>query len=406
MEKNSKEISTRLSEIKEEDLATNIFRTCLESEFPVAFWKLPGSDQRQVLVEFTSHLSPVKLSLDSTHSGFAFAPFVNPGNKNTLLIKPDFYYNFTNQQLTLNNSFEKEKFITKFLTSISGSNPTADITHLPKSTSSDSANKDQYKNTVTQALKAIQENEFKKVVLARKKGIALPENFDPVKAFDHLCKDQFNSFVSLVFIPQTGLWIGASPELLVSINKQNIFKTTSLAGTQKFQEGEELSNAVWTQKEIEEQALVSRYIISCFKTIRLREYEEDGPKTVRAGNMIHLQTDFLVDINEVNFSDLGTVMLDLLHPTSAVCGMPKEGALTFINSQEQLDRKFYSGFIGPVNIDHESHIFVNIRCAEIGSKNATLYSGAGITAGSNPDKEFDETELKMGMMESILNFEF
>jgi isochorismate synthase len=159
---------------------------------------------------------------------------------------------------------------------------------------------------------------------------------------------------------------------------------------------------VWTQKEIEEQALVSRYIINCFKAIRLREFEEDGPRTVHAGNLIHLKTSFSVNLEEVDFPNLGTVMLNLLHPTSAVCGMPKERVLHFINENEKLDRKFYSGFLGPVNIENETRIFVNIRCAEFLKDKVITYSGAGITQESDPEKEFEETELKMKAIGRIL----
>jgi isochorismate synthase len=164
----------------------------------------------------------------------------------------------------------------------------------------------------------------------------------------------------------------------------------------------DVSKAVWTQKEIEEQALVSRYIINCFKTIRLREFEEDGPRTVQAGNLIHLKTKFSVDMNEVGFPTLGTTMIKLLHPTSAVCGMPKDKAFDFLKANENIDRKFYSGFLGPVNIEKATNIFVNIRCAEFGKNKVSFYSGAGITQDSDPEKEFLETELKMKIMEKVV----
>ena len=68
----------------------------------------------------------------------------------------------------------------------------------------------------------------------------------------------------------------------MSIDQGMKFKTIALAGTKTFQEGANLKNIAWTQKDIEEQALVCRYIINCFKKIRLREYEEHGPRTVVA----------------------------------------------------------------------------------------------------------------------------
>ena len=136
--------------------------------------------------------------------------------------------------------------------------------------------------------------------------------------------------ISFVSIPETGSWLGASPELLVSVEDKTTFRTTALAGTLPYTEGTNLKTVAWTQKDIEEQALVERYIISCFKKIRLREYEEHGPKTVVAGNLMHLKSDFTVDMKATNFLQLGSVMLHLLHPTSAVCGVPLDTALEFL----------------------------------------------------------------------------
>ena len=96
-------------------------------------------------------------------------------------------------------------------------------------------------------------------------------------------------------MPHVGTWIGASPETLIE-TKGDIFTTMSLAGTQKATGDNPLKSVAWTQKEIEEQALVSRYIVSCFKKIRLREYEEHGPKTVLAGNLLHLRSDFKINM--------------------------------------------------------------------------------------------------------------
>jgi isochorismate synthase len=168
----------------------------------------------------------------------------------------------------------------------------------------------------------------------------------------------------------------------------------SLAGTQPAQGDNPLKSAAWTQKEIEEQALVSRYIVDCFKTIRLREYEEHGPKTVLAGNLLHLRSDFRVNTQTTGFSNLGTVMLGLLHPTSAVCGMPRKEALSFLKTEEGWNRSFYAGFIGPVGIEQETSIYVNLRTASLHQTHALLYAGAGVTEDSVPEKEWEETELK------------
>jgi isochorismate synthase len=164
----------------------------------------------------------------------------------------------------------------------------------------------------------------------------------------------------------------------------------------------DIKSVAWTEKEIEEQAMVSRYIINCFKKIRLREYEEHGPRTASAGNLLHLKTEYEVDMKATNFPQLGSVMLKLLHPTSAVCGMPLNNALEFLNKNEGYDRQFYSGYLGPVNFRNESHIFVNLRCMQIHERQATLYAGAGVTIDSIPEKELEETEMKMDTLQKVL----
>jgi isochorismate synthase len=230
----------------------------------------------------------------------------------------------------------------------------------------------------------------------------MPDGFNPAEVFVELGKSYPNAFVSFFAIPQVGVWMGATPEILVSVDRHQIFRTMALAGTQAKGTLTNLQQATWTQKEIAEQAMVSRYIINCFKKIRLREFEENGPRTVAAGKLIHLRTDFEVDMRATNFPQLGTVMLDLLHPTSAVCGMPKPAAMEFIATHEHYDRALYSGYIGSVNISGESHLFVNLRCMQLQANSLILYAGAGITEDSIPEKEWNETEMKCETMLQLI----
>jgi isochorismate synthase len=405
MEKMYKEFSESLSMLSEEELQNNFFSACLTLNIPFAFWRNPGKTEKNFITEFTSDIRVQKLNINNGKAGFVISAFLNPDNQESLLIKPDFHYNFESHAFAISETDEvkDKKLSNQFWDFIfSSGSTTHKLNNLPDIFSS-LEHFSNYIYIVEKAKEKIGQNEFKKVVVARQKIILLKNNFNPVEAFNQLCEDHLNAFVSLSFVPGKGLWLGASPEILLSIDSDKIFKTSALAGTQKLCKEESLSKANWTQKEIEEQALVSRYIINCFKTIRLREYEEDGPRTFRAGNLVHLRTDYSVDMKEVDFPELGTQMLDLLHPTSAVCGMPKEPALKFIKEQEGFNRKYFSGFIGPVNINEETNLYVNIRCAEIGNGKAMLYSGAGITGESNPERELEETELKMKTMERILS---
>jgi len=257
---------------------------------------------------------------------------------------------------------------------------------------------------VNKGIGEILSGHLSKIVPVRRKEVATGPGFDLIKVFLNLCKAYPNAFVNFFHLPVVGSWIGASPEILIK-TKGDVFSTMSLAGSQEALGNNPLKNVTWTQKEIEEQALVSRYIVNCFKKIRLREYEEVGPKTDIAGNILHLRTDFKVDMKATGFHQLGSIMLDLLHPTSAVAGSPREKALDFIQKNERFDRSFFSGFVGPVNFGDETSIFVNIRCAQLFTDHAVLYAGAGVTEDSTPEKEWEETELKCDIIGKFIQTE-
>jgi isochorismate synthase len=210
-----------------------------------------------------------------------------------------------------------------------------------------------------------------------------------------------------VSVPGVGTWLGASPEVLAEVTADGQFHTMALAGTQPLVPGTRPQEAIWRQKEIEEQALVARYIVSCFKQLRLREYHETGPRTVAAGQLLHLRTDFEVDLHNVpNAASLGTDMLRLLHPTSAVGGMPKTAALAFLQRHEGYDRAYYSGFLGPVNVEAPglARLFVNLRCFQLRPTEAIIYAGTGLTIDSDPTREWQETQMKMQTVGAVLSF--
>ena len=261
---------------------------------------------------------------------------------------------------------------------------------------------EEYKRAVQEGIATIQDSELVKVVPSKIKLHHLPNDFSLAKAFVNLCNKYPSAFVSIISTKEFGTWLTATPEILIDVDKHGIFKTMALAGTQKYNHKVALHEVAWVDKDIEEQAMVSRYIINRFKEIRLREFTEKGPMTVRAGNLTHLCTTFNVDTNATDYHDLGGVMLNLLHPTSAVCGMPKAPALELINKIESHDRKFYTGYLGPVNVDNETSLYVNLRCMELFESTANLFAGAGVTAISDPEKEWIETELKFNTLLNII----
>ena len=364
----------------------------LQQGYSIALWRLPNQTKVNLILA-TECKTINDLSIEDSKPGYVFAPF-DPA-KSKYFLEGNHYFEIS--EGTLNEITPGQ---IKEVTLNDDSTPKLGF-HVGPNTPSFSGDQD-YLELVKLSLNAVESGAFEKVVPSMQKRIDIKPELDLLHAFDELKKKYPMAMVSLFSDPSIGTWLGASPELLVSTDKNGIFKTIALAGTQVYNETIPLRNISWTQKEIEEQALVERYIISCFKKIRVREYVEHGPKSVQAGNLIHLKSDFEVDMKEVNYPQLGSVMLQLLHPTSAVCGMPMEPSLKFLQENESHEREFYSGFLGPVNIDQESHLYVNLRCLKWKGDHILLYAGAGVTIDSLPQQEVEEVEIKMDTIQKAL----
>jgi len=392
MSKSTSDISTVNKEV-----VKNLINQVLDLGGSLMYWRMPNSNEKTLIVCNSGASVQDEISLEGSTPGFAFAPF-NP-KREKYFFKADLVFKFRADEIVegpdLNN--------TTFFSSSKGQQKEEKKDLMFYSSGKRNRNTSNFSELVTACIQKTESGELEKIVPSRSSDVELPENFDILKTFNHFCDKHPNAFVSLVISPETGTWIGASPELLVSVDAQEKFRTIALAGTQKYVPNVNLKSVAWTQKEIEEQALVSRYIINCFKKIRVREYAEHGPHTVVAGSLLHLRTDYEIDMREVNFPQLGSVMLKLLHPTSAVCGMPHEPSLDFLVKNEGYDREFYSGFLGPVNFEHESKLFVNLRCMQIFEDHARIYAGAGVTANSNMEKEVEEVEMKIRTLTQIIN---
>ena len=368
----------------------------LETGNAITVWQMPNSSEKHLLICSSGLRHVDEITLEESETGFAFAPY-DRGQKK-LFFTGDLIFTFKNGQLDSRNL--PTEIINKILT---GAGHDLHTAAYPAKALPHRRGPEDYRALVQKSVDQIQAGAFEKVVPSRFKQFDLPTGFDLWRTFSKLCNAHPNCMISLVSSEETGTWMGATPELLVSVDERMHFRTVSLAGTKRYESGLDLKSVAWTEKEIEEQAMVCRYIISCFKKIRLREYEEHGPRTSVAGNLLHLKTEYDVDMVATNFPQLGSIMLRLLHPTSAVCGMPLEQACDFLGANEGYDRQFYSGFLGPVNFRNESHIFVNLRCMQLSREHAVLYAGAGVTIDSNPEKEWEETEMKLETLLAVLN---
>ena len=210
-----------------------------------------------------------------------------------------------------------------------------------------------FEDLVQKGVSEIEKGTFEKVVLSRK--IEVSQSVDFIKSYQNLLKKYPTAFRYLWFHPKVGMWMGATPEQLAKI-KDNTFETVALAGTQVFSE-----NVIWQEKEIVEQQLVTDYIKS--RTENLVEVLQISESyTQKAGNLVHLKSDISGKLKQ-NVSQLDVI--NALHPTSAVCGMPLEKARNFIIENEKYNRKYYSGFLGEFQIQEQTNLFVNLRCCEI-----------------------------------------
>ncbi len=242
--------------------------------------------------------------------------------------------------------------------------------------------REEYCKNVASAIETIQTGTIKKVVLSRVKKIESNSSKNPLMVFYKLCVKYPAAFISLVYIPNELVWITATPELLVSTNKDEI-RTVSLAGTKPLENTEP-----WGEKEKMEQQVVTDYIKDILKKY-CESISVSGAQEVVAGNVKHLKSSFSARLNSNLWS-----LVSALHPTPAVCGIPLNEAKKFIKHTEGYDRKYYSGFLGPCNIDGKTDLFVNLRCAEVLTDSVNLYIGGGITKDSIPEKEWEETDLK------------
>ncbi len=258
---------------------------------------------------------------------------------------------------------------------------------------SDSKVKNKFISLVKAAQQAILGSTFQKVVLSR--AVKLRGKQDPQQLFCQLARTYSDAFCYWWYHPTTGHWLGASPELLLA-SQLNEVTIMSLAGTRKSVPGQFVN---WHKKEIEEQALVSAYIRDVLSN-HGTDISQEGPKTIQAGSLAHIGTQFKARL----LTDPSSLLKDL-HPTPAVCGVPKEKARRFIQQHEGYKREYYTGYLGLLSSDPKipSELYVNLRCMKCDENSVTVYVGCGITAASDPEMEWQETVDKCQTMFKILD---
>ena len=176
--------------------------------------------------------------------------------------------------------------------------------------------------------------------------------------------------------------MGSTPEIILS-GEKNEWNTVALAGTLPLQDGRLPQE--WGEKNRQEQDYVVSYIRRQLLSSGIHP-TESGPYPAYAGALSHLKTSFRFTLKDNN--RLGS-LLELLHPTPAVCGLPKEEAYRFI-----LDNEGYDG---------KTDLYVNLRCMHIENGQLSFYAGGGLLASSELNDEWLETEKKLQTMKRLVS---
>lgn len=329
------------------------FKALWNEKKPFVFFRLPYKKDVRLFYQDDQELHHTS---DLSENGFVFAPF-----KRT-------------KQLPFIPSLKNKKY----------PNPKTKIYRNIKNFEQGEQAKKKFLDLVDLTKKYMSDKKAQKIVVSRKITIPNPNSLDHILI--NLLHLYTNAMVYFWHHPKIGAWLGASPEILF-FQKGEEFQTMALAATQVVNKE---NRYLWTPKERKEQALVTEQIqkdlLSFFPKTELN-ISESGPK--KAGSVVHLCTRIKAHQKNTNLREL----VDILHPTPAVGGIPKRKALQFINSEEGYDRKFYTGYLGTFS-PNSTELFVNLRCAEYSNQQLSFFVGAGITEESEPMMEWEETQLK------------
>jgi len=366
-----------------------LFNTAVASQFPMVSYRLPGAAEPESCLQLDD--LPLFWS-EGAVDGFVVAPF-DFSNTAARWLRRDLAFTgfqfdpvqartgmlHTGQLLKLSAFYDQLGAADSNNWPAQTPPPAPEVTH------------DNYLVQVQAALAAIARGPLQKVVLSRVKQVPLAAAAHPAELFEKLCQAYPQAFVSLVSVPNLGIWLGASPELLLKSTAES-FETMSLAGTRAFAE----EMAPWTNKEIREQALVTDYIREKLTAAGLAVHIAPQ-ETVQAGQVYHLRNLIRADGHASCFA-----LVQSLHPTPAVCGLPAAAARRYLQFHEAHQRGLYGGFLGPVDAQGHTQLYVNLRSMELHKGTASLYLGGGLVAGSIPEAEWQETEHKAATLLRIL----
>lgn len=350
----------------------------LQSGLSFALYRMPDTDEVQLMMQ-TEGDAQVLDATETEPQGYVIAPFTECKTHPTLIIRPDVYATGWEQIVACTQGLPRKGRVS--------------LDKLPVRTDGANSPTDSwmYKERFEQAIRQIMTERFEKVVISYCQEMYYRLQGNEANVYLLALENFPHSFVHMFYTPTSGRWMGCSPELLLH-RCGNEWQTMALAGTHAFGDG------TWDTKNVHEQDVVSRYIQSTLAGMGA-EVTRTPPYTAQAGKLLHLRTDF----NFTFDAPVGTMdVARCLHPTPAVCGMPKEDTLRYLSKCERVSRNYYTGYIGPVNHQGHTHLYVNLRCVQIRSKASLFYAGGGITALSLLWEERQELERKLNSLKDLI----
>ncbi|GIW20429.1 MAG: salicylate biosynthesis isochorismate synthase [Chloroflexota bacterium] len=263
-----------------------------------------------------------------------------------------------------------------------------------------------WESAVARAAGAVSRGRLDKIVLARRVDLAADGPIDVAAVLRRLVATAPASTIFALSRRRPGderVFLGASPERLVEV-RGRAFQTVALAGTvgrgSSPEEDEALAaDLLASEKDREEHAVVVDMLRTTLAPLAEEVIVEPNPRVVRLATVQHLATRFSGRLR----ADGGILgLVGRLHPTPAVGGWPREAALAYIEEEEGLDRGWYAGPVGWVDLAGDGEFVVGIRSGVVSGARASLFAGCGIVADSEPDREWEESELKLAALAGAL----
>ncbi len=349
---------------------------CLQNQIAFSISRYPGQNKNTLLISDEVHVfEKNELSDFLVKDGYVIAPFSFENDKG----------------IFLENTIVIEDFIEEDLFNEIVGFKSQDCIDVEENMYADY---DTYLKQFEKIFSSILEGKIEKAILSRVKHLDSISISKAVELYYNLSIVYPNAYSFMFFSPQSGLWAGATPELLLNVSNEQVH-TVSLAGTKRFNNKDQH----WNKKELDEQQYVSDYMEKLLNGYQVLDFEVKGPESIKAGKISHLKTEYNFPIEYIK-SQIGDFVKDL-HPTPAVCGLPKNVSMKVIQDVEKHSRSYYAGFIGRTK-ENGMSLYVNIRSLKFVDQGVDLYLGGGITADSDPIKEWNETELKAGTLLDVI----